>query len=57
MNEEEFDGLCSGEYSEINLKSYPGEKAIGVKFLLVIAPEDYEDFSIELQNLINKYAL
>ena len=57
MNEEEFDGLKSGQYSQINLRCYPGEKALGIKFVLVITPNDYDDFSSELQNLINKYAL
>ena len=57
MNEDVFYDCYSGEVHEINLKSYPGEKAVGVWFSLVISPDDYFDFSVELENLLKKYAL
>ena len=57
MNEEMFDGCISGEVHEVILKSYPGERAIGIWFNLVLEPDEHNNFSRELENLLSKYAL
>lgn len=57
MNEEMFDGCISGEVHEVILKSYPGERAIGVWFNIVLEPDKHYEFIRELESLLSKYAL
>lgn len=57
MNEEMFNGCTSGEVHEVILKSYPGERAIGIWFNLVLEPDEHYDFLSELESLLGKYAL
>ena len=57
MNEEMFNGCTSGEVHEVMLKSYPGERAIGIWFNLVLEPDKHYDFLSELENLLGKYAI
>lgn len=57
MNEEAFRNCISGEVHEVILKSYPGERAIGVWFNLVLEPDKHYDFINELESLLSKYAL
>lgn len=57
MEAENFAGCNSAEIHEVDLKSYPGERALGVYFCMVISPSDYDDFYSELQTVLDKYAL
>lgn len=57
MDKEMFEGCISGEVHEVILNSYPGERAIGIWFNLVLEPDKHYDFTNELESLLNKYAL
>lgn len=57
MNAENFAGCNSAEIYEVDLKSYPGERAIGIYFAEVIDPSTYDDFYSELQAVLDKYSL
>ena len=57
MNEEAFRDCISGEVHEVILKSYPGERASGVWFNLVLEPDKHFDVLSELESLLGKYAV